>query len=45
VEWPAFPEAFPDAAARQKWDVERRKAIEHWKAWYLSIRPDYQFED
>jgi hypothetical protein len=45
VEWPAIPEVFPDAAARQKWDVERRKAIEQWKAWYLSIRPDYQFED
>jgi len=26
-------------------EAERRKAIDDWKAWYLAIRPDAQFED
>ena len=26
-------------------EVELRVAIEKWKGWYLSIRPDAQFED
>lgn len=26
-------------------DDERRKAIETWRAWYLTIRPDAQFEE
>ena len=26
-------------------EEERRRAIDNWKAWYLAIRPDAQFED
>jgi hypothetical protein len=29
----------------EKFEKDRRKAIAEWKAWYLSVRPDHQFDD
>jgi hypothetical protein len=28
----------------EEFEAERRKAVAAWKAWYLSIRPDHQFD-
>ena len=39
---PDIPEAGDDLV---KAEIERKKAIEAWKAWYLSIRPAYKFEE
>ncbi len=39
---PEIPEGTYDLDA---FDRERRNAIEQWKAWYLSIRPEHSFQD
>jgi hypothetical protein len=39
---PEIPDGPYDLDAFER---ERRKAILAWKAWYLSVRPDHQFDD
>lgn len=39
---PEIPEGMYELAP---FEAERRKAIEQWKTWYLSVRPEYSFEN